>query len=63
MSAKSWPTYESMKEEEFKVVFKLSRNIPQILDADTEFLVKYSNGDWFFKLPGMFLLKLSDSER
>ena len=49
-----------MKEEEFKVIFRLSRNIPQVLDANTEFEVKYNEGDWYFKLPGVFLFKISE---
>ena len=47
----TWPSWTSMKDNEFKVVFRLSRSIPE-LKADQEFNVKYHDGDWYFRVPG-----------
>ena len=55
-SAKSWPEWATMNRgEEFKVVFRLPRDLP-FLRADQEFNVKKHLGHWYFKIPGMYMV-------
>ena len=48
---KLWPSWESMKKDIFKVVFKLPFDLPN-LKSDTELLVRLHEDSWFYKLPG-----------
>ena len=49
---KMWPSWEVMQKTEFRVTFRLPWKI-SMLKVDQEYDVKYYDGDWYFKLPGI----------
>ena len=50
-----------MMKNEFKVIFRLPRALPA-LKPDQEFDVKYFDGDWYFKIPGIISIIFSNTK-
>ena len=54
---KMWPSWDVMQKTEFRVTFRLPWKI-SMLKVDQEYDVKYYDGDWYFKIPGIKMLIL-----